>query len=76
MTEATEERCRSRESGKGGRGSWHVLLCDPLDCSPTGSSVHGLSRPEYWSGLLFPSPGDLQEENLNKTERVPGIYDS
>ena len=24
--------------------------CDPLDCSPPGSSVHGFSRQEYWSG--------------------------
>ena len=34
-------------------------LCDPMDCSPPGSSVHGFSRQEYWSGLPFPSPGDL-----------------
>ena len=25
-------------------------LCNPLDCSPPGSSVHGISRQEYWSG--------------------------
>ena len=24
-----------------------------------GSSVHGIRRQEYWSGLPFPSPGDL-----------------
>ena len=24
-----------------------------------GSSVHGISQQEYWSGLPFPSPGDL-----------------
>ena len=35
-------------------------LCNPMDDSPPGSSVHGkISRPEYWSGLPFPSPGDL-----------------
>ena len=28
-------------------------LCDSMNCSPTGSSVHGISQ-EYWSGLLFP----------------------
>ena len=33
-------------------------LCDPVDCSPQGSSVHGFSRQEYWSGLPFPSPGN------------------
>ena len=31
----------------------------PVDCSPPGSSVHGISGQEYWSGLPFPSPGDL-----------------
>ena len=25
--------------------------CDPMDCSPPGSSVLGFSRQEYWSGL-------------------------
>ena len=31
-----------------------------LDCSPSGSSVHGnFFRQEYWSGLPFPTPGDL-----------------
>ena len=34
--------------------------CNPTDCSPPGSSVHGIfSGKEYWSGWLFPSPGDL-----------------
>ena len=28
--------------------------CDPMDL--LGSSVHRLSRQEYWSGLPFPSP--------------------
>ena len=36
-----------------------LILCNPMDCSPPGSSVHGLSRREYWRGLLCPSPGDL-----------------
>ena len=27
-----------------------------MDCSLPGSSVHGFSRQEYWSGLPFPSP--------------------
>ena len=25
-------------------------LCDPMECSPPGSSVHGISRQEYWMG--------------------------
>ena len=31
-------------------------LVTPLDCSPPGSSVHGISRQEHWSGLSFSSP--------------------
>ena len=34
-------------------------LGDPMDCSPSGSSVWRFSRQEYWSGLPFPSLGDL-----------------
>ena len=34
-------------------------LCGPMDCSPPGSSVHGLSRQERWSGVPCPPPGDL-----------------
>ena len=31
-------------------------LINPLDCSLPGSSVHGFSRQEYWSGVPSPSP--------------------
>ena len=31
-------------------------LSDPMDYSPPGSSVHGFSRQEYWSGVPLPSP--------------------
>ena len=30
-------------------------LSDPMDCSLPGSSVHGISRQEYWSGLSISS---------------------
>ena len=33
-------------------------LCDPVDGSPPGSSIHGFSRKEYWSGLPFSSPSE------------------
>ena len=40
-------------------------LCDPMD-----SSLHqalpsiGISRQEYWSGLPFPSPGNLPDPGI------------
>ena len=33
-----------------------LTLSDPMDCSPPGSSIHGFSRQEYWSGVPLPSP--------------------
>ena len=39
-------------------------LCDPVDCSLPGFSVHGFPRQEYWSGLPFPSPGDLPDPGI------------
>ena len=30
-------------------------LSDPMDCSLSGSSVHGFSRQEDWSGVPLPS---------------------
>ena len=39
-------------------------LHDPMDYSPPGSSVHGISRQEYWSGLPFPPPGDLPNPGI------------
>ena len=37
-----------------------LTLCDSIDCSPPGSSVHGIFHVGiHWSGLLFPPPEDL-----------------
>ena len=40
-----------------------LTLCDPVDCSPPGSSM-GFSSQEYWSGLAFPPPGDLPNPGI------------
>ena len=39
-------------------------LCNPMDCSLPGSSTHGISRQEYWSGLPLPSPDDLPDPGI------------
>ena len=42
-----------------------LCLCDPMDCSPPGSSVRGIfPSQEYWSGLPFPTPGDLPDSGI------------
>ena len=35
-----------------------------MDCSPPGSSVHGIPRQEFWSGLPFPPLGDLPNPGI------------
>ena len=39
-------------------------LCGPMDCSLSGSSVHGIFQAKCWSGLPFPSPGDLPDPGI------------
>ena len=39
-------------------------LCDPVDCSPQALPSMGFSRQEHWSGLPFPSPGDLPNPGI------------
>ena len=35
-----------------------LTLCNPTDIACQAPPSMGFSRPEYWSGLPFPSPGD------------------
>ena len=34
-------------------------LCDPVDCSPSGSSVHGFLQAKILEWVSFSPPGDL-----------------
>ena len=40
-----------------------VSLCNPMDCSPPGSSVHADS-PGKWSRLPCPLPADLPNTGI------------
>ena len=44
--------------------SWVQLFGALMDCSPPGSSVHGILRQEYRSGLPFPSPGEFSNPGI------------
>ena len=41
-----------------------LTLCNPMDCSPPGFSVHGILQQEYWSGLPFSSPGNRPDPGI------------
>ena len=45
-------------------------LGNPTDCSPPGSSVHGILRQEHWSGLPCSSPGDLPNPGIKPRSPV------
>ena len=40
------------------------ILCEPMDCNQAPLSVE-FSREEYWSGLPFPSLGDLPDPGID-----------
>ena len=48
----------------------HADSCNPMNCSLSGSSVHGISPAEYQSGLPFPSPEDLPDPRIKPTSPV------
>ena len=48
----------------------YPTLCDPLDHSPPDSSVHGVFRQEYWSGLPYPPPGGLPNSGIEAESPV------
>ena len=41
-----------------------LTLCDPMDYSPPGFSVHGTSQARILEGLPFPFPGDLPNPGI------------
>ena len=44
-----------------------IRLCNPMDCSLPGSSVHEIFQQEYCSGLQFPLPRDLPDPGIKPT---------
>ena len=45
-----------------------LTLCN---CSPPGSSAHGIFQAEYWSTLPLPPPGDLPHLGVKPASLVP-----
>ena len=54
----------------------HVQSCptlhDPVDCSPPGSSVHGLFSGEN-TGAVFPPLGDLPNPGIEPKSVSPAL---
>ena len=41
-----------------------LILYDPTDCSHQAPLSMEFSRPDYWSGLPLPTPGDLPDSGI------------
>ena len=39
-------------------------LCDPMDCSPPGSSVHGIFQPRILEWVTISFPGNLLNQGI------------
>ena len=39
-------------------------LCDPMDCSPPASTVHGIFQARILEWVAFPTPGDLPDPGI------------
>ena len=42
----------------------HLTLCNPMDCRPSGSSVHGILQARILERLPFPTPRDLPNPGI------------
>ena len=45
-------------------------LCNPVNCTHQAPPSLGFSRQEYWSGLPFPSPGELPDPGIWPRDRT------
>ena len=54
---------------------WCLTLCDPMDCSPPGSSVHGILQARILEQIAVPfSRGSSQPRDCTQVSRIPGGF--
>ena len=47
-----------------------LTLCDPMDCSPPGSSVYGILQARILEWVAIPSPGDLPDSGIKAVSLI------
>jgi len=50
-----------------------LTVCGSMDCSLSGSSVHGIFQQEYWSRLTFPPAEDLPHPGTESKSPVSPV---
>ena len=48
----------------------YPTLCDPVDCSPPGSSLHGISQARILERFPFSTLGDLPNPGIKPSSPV------
>ena len=49
------------------------LLCDPMDCTPPGSSVHGISQGRILERVAEPSSRDVPHSGIKPTSLLSPV---
>ena len=50
-----------------------LTFCDPMDNSPSASSVHGILQPKILEWVVIPSPGGLPDPGIKSKSLVSCI---
>ena len=54
---------------------WYLTLCNPMDYSPTGSSVHGILQARILEWVAYPvSRGTSQARNRTRVSYIAGGF--
>ena len=48
-------------------------LCDPMDCSPPGTSVREIFQARILEWVAIPSPGDLPDPGIEPESASPAL---
>ena len=48
----------------------HLTLCNPMDCSPPGSSVHGIYQARILEWIAISFPGNLPDPGIEPISLV------
>ena len=48
----------------------YPTLCDPMGCSPLGSSVHGILQARYWRRLTCRPPEDRPNPGIKPASLI------
>ena len=51
-----------------------LTLCDPMDCSPPGSSVHGILQARVLQWVDFSPPGDLADPGIKPASLMSNLH--